>query len=106
MKLSTRDSWNVNQRKTGIIAIRTSVIELGVFRNSRLSERCTLALRGDDARDARGGVGEDAPLARELHRDDHRRAGIVEQRTDARRQRPDPADERRERDPERRLRYD
>src|SRR6266508_5922192 len=88
MKLSTRDSWNVNHRKTGIIAIRASVIAFGVFRNSRRNERRTLAPRAE----ARGGIGEDAPLARELDRDDDGLRGLggaVEERAHARRERPD-----------------
>src|SRR6266540_7548325 len=100
-KLSTRDSWNVNHRNTGIIAIRASVIAFGAFRNSRRSERGTLALRAE----AGGGIGERAPLARELDRDDDLCGvgGIIEECADARRERPDPADEGGERDLERRL---
>ena len=41
MKLSTLDSKNVNQRKTGMSAMRASVIALGRFRNSLRSDRFT-----------------------------------------------------------------
>src|SRR5512140_2219198 len=97
MKLFTFDSAHVKYRNTGIMAIRTSVIAFGVLRNSLRSERATaLLLRG------RGRIGDDATLARELDGGHHRRLVVLDERAHARRERAHPADERRERDLERR----